>query len=333
MIHESVLDCVGGTPVVALGRLFPDAGVEVLAKLEFLNPGGSVKDRAARHIVRSGLADGTIGPGTHLVESTSGNFGIALAMACRIHQIPLTVVVDPNITPSNLTLLRRLGANVEMVTELDERGGGYLNQRLRRVQELLATLPDAYWINQYANELNLQAHQETGREILAQVPGPLDLLVAAVSTTGTIHGVAGILREAHPALRVVAVDAVGSVIFGTASRMRRIPGIGASRVPELLRREEIDQVVHVTDEQAVGGCHALLDQEGILAGGSSGSVVAALRTLIPSLPVGGRPLRIVTLLPDRGERYLDLIYADPPGPEEDVLDTLTGRPADVRRQR
>jgi 2,3-diaminopropionate biosynthesis protein SbnA len=293
MIHDSVLDCVGQTPLVALRRLFPQPGIEVVAKLEFLNPGGSIKDRPARLIVEQGLRAGTITAGSHLVESSSGNFGIALAMVCRVHRLSLTVVVDPNVTACNLTLLRELGAHVEMVRELDDQGGGYLHRRLRRVRELLDVLPGAVWVNQYGSELNWQAHQQTGREIVEQLPGRLDYLVARA------------LRRAHPALRVVAVDAVGSVIFGGHPRRRRIPGIGASRVPELLRPEEIDEVIEVDDDEAVAGCQRLLRAEGILAGGSSGSVIAALDRLVGRLP---GPARICTLLPDRGERYLGLVY-------------------------
>jgi cysteine synthase A len=312
MIHDSVLGCVGQTPLVALRRLFPPPACTVLAKLELLNPGGSVKDRAARHIVEHGLRTGSITADSHLVESTSGNFGIALAMVCRVYGLRLIVVVDPTITPCNLTLLRRSGARVEMVRELDPQGGGYLQQRLRRVAELIDTVPGAVWVNQYGSDLNWGAHEATGQEILDQAGAPVDWLVAGVSTAGTIHGVARRLRRDLPGLRVAAVDAVGSVIFGGPPRRRRLPGIGASRVPELLRTDEIDEVIRVDDDAAIQGCHDLFAAEGILAGGSSGSIVAALRILLPRLPSDAR---VVTLLPDRGERYLDLIYGDEPAPD------------------
>jgi cysteine synthase len=211
------------------------------------------------------------------------------------------------VTSANLTLLRQLGATVEMVGD-DHSAGGYLEQRIQRVRELAARLPAAVWINQYANELNWCAHQRTGEEIAEQVPGRIDYLLAAVSTTGTILGVSRALRKTHPDLRVIAVDAAGSVIFGGAPAHRRIPGIGASRVPELLRADEIDDVIHVDDDDAIAGCHRLLAYEGILAGGSSGSIVAALDRLVPRLTPDAR---VVTLLPDRGERYLDLVYGGP----------------------
>ncbi|WP_257462666.1 2,3-diaminopropionate biosynthesis protein SbnA [Archangium lipolyticum] len=304
MIHESVASCIGKTPLVHLRRLFPsERGPSVIAKLEFLNPGGSVKDRPARFIVEQGLKDGTIRKGTHLVESTSGNLGIALAMVARVHGLTFTSVVDPKISQTNLRILKSYGARIDMVSEPDDQGG-YLKTRIRRVQELLETMPGSVWINQYANQLNWQAHfHGAGSEIVQELDAPIDYLVASVSTTGTILGLARRLRKEFPRLRVIAVDAVGSVIFGTQPAPRDLPGIGSSRVPELLCREEIDEVILVNDWESVEGCRELLTHEGIFAGGSSGSVVAAIRKLAPTLPAGSR---VLTLFPDRGERYLDL---------------------------
>ncbi|NKE73552.1 2,3-diaminopropionate biosynthesis protein SbnA [Candidatus Manganitrophus noduliformans] len=305
MVYESIVNCVGRTPLISLRRLFPRPGVEVIAKLEFFNPGGSMKDRPARFIIEQGLRDGTIGSGTHLVESSSGNLGIALAMISRVYGLTFTCVVDPKITSSNLRILQSLGARIEMVSEPDNQGG-YLQSRIRRVHELLEAIPGSLWINQYANPRNWQAHYYgTGTEILSDLDRPIDLLVAAVSTTGTIMGISRRLRQVFPRLRVVAVDAVGSVIFGASPGPRELPGIGASRVPELLRPDEIDEVVYVSDRESTQGCQSLAAHEGILAGGSSGSVIAAIGKLLPSLPPASR---VLTLLPDRGERYLDLVY-------------------------
>lgn len=214
MIHDSIVSCVGTTPLVRLRRLFPQDGVDVIAKLEFLNPGGSVKDRPAKFIVEKGLQDGTITSETHLIESTSGNLGIALAMMARIYKLSFTCVVDPKISPTNLQILRQLGANIDMVQEPDDQGG-YLKTRIQRVHQLRKVIPHCLWINQYANQLNWQAHYNgIGGEIIENLDGNLDCLVIAVSTTGTILGVARRLREKFPKLRVVAVDAAGSVIFG-----------------------------------------------------------------------------------------------------------------------
>lgn len=306
-VHDSVLACVGNTPMVTLRRLFPQPGVEVISKLELMNPGGSMKDRPARYIIEKGLADGSIPPGAHLVESSSGNFGVALAVAARLHGLTFTCVVDPRTTPANIAILRQLGAEVDVVREPDE-AGGYLQTRIRRVRELLREAPGAIWINQYANDRNWQAYYHgTGAEMSEQLVRPPDYFFAAVSTTGSILGCSRRLRERFPQVRVIAVDAAGSIIFGRPPGPREIPGIGASRVPELFRPEEIDDVVHVDDLEAAHACRRLLATEGILAGGSTGSVVAAIARALPELR---RPCRIVTIFPDRGDRYLDLVYDD-----------------------
>ena len=306
-VYDSVLDTIGRTPLVRLGRLYPQPGVEVLAKLELMNPGGSMKDRSAAYILAGGLADGSIPPGARLVESSSGNFGVAVAMAARVHGLAFTCVVDPRTTGANLAILRGLGADVEVVTEPDAQGG-YLHTRLSRVHEILATTPDSVWINQYANDRNWLAHYHgTGSELADDLVGPPTHLVAAVSTTGSILGCSRRLRERFPGLHTVAVDAVGSVIFGGVPAPREIPGIGSSRVPELHDPGEIDEVVHVDDLDAALACRRLLAAEGIFAGGSTGSVVAAVDSLLPRLP---RPARVVALFPDRGDRYLDLVYDD-----------------------
>lgn len=316
-VADSILDCIGQTPLVRLSSLFGAKGPSVYAKLEMMNPGGSMKDRPARYIIEQGLRDGTITPQTHLIESTSGNLGIGLALAAKRYGLKFTCVVDPKITSTNLRMITYLGANVDMVSEADEHGS-YLQSRIRRVKELASQDPAGYWINQYANPLNWKAHYHgAGQEIVEQLNGRIDVLVCAVSTTGSILGISRRVKEANPQARIVAVDAVGSVIFGTPSKPRELPGIGANRVPELFSPGEIDQVIHVDDRESVLGCRKLLEREGIFAGGSSGSLVAALEKLLPTLSANAN---VVTVLPDRGERYLDTVYDEqwvgqlPPGP-------------------
>ena len=339
MLYDSVVDCIGHTPLVRLSRCFPQPGPEVLAKLEMLNPCGSMKDRPARYIIETGLAEGSLVPGMRLVESTSGNLGVALAAVARLHGLEFTAVVDPNTTTANLDLLRVYGARIEMITEPDH-GGGYLHTRIARARTL-GGAPNTVWINQYANTRNPLAYHDTlAEEVLADITGPIDYLVAAVSTTGSLHGIARRLRVDHPDLQVIAVDAAGSVIFGGPPGPRTIPGFGASRVPELLERAEIDHVVHVDEHASTAGCRHLLDTESILGGGSSGAVIAAITQLGARLIASGnpaRPARVVTLLPDRGERYLGQLYRDhntlgtaesghlPPPVSEWEQPTLAGR--------
>jgi cysteine synthase A len=307
MILRSILDGIGETPIVSLSRLFSDSRYEVLAKLEMLNPGGSIKDRPAHYIIEQGLADGSISPRSHIIESSSGNFAIALAMVCRLHGLRFTAVVDPKLSSANRQIIECYGGNIELVTEKD-RQGGYLETRIERVKRLLSEQPDAIWTNQYANERNWQSHYNgEGEEILRALDRPADYLVLGVSTSGTIHGITRRLREAWPGLNVVPVDAYGSVLFGSPPAVRELPGLGASRVPELLKRGELGQVIHVDDYESAVACRQLVTHEGIFAGGSSGSVIAAIQRLAARLL---QPARILTILPDRGERYLDTVYND-----------------------
>lgn len=304
MLHDSIVDCIGRTPMVHLRRLFP-TGPRVYAKLELLNPAGSVKDRTARHIIETGLREGVLHPGAHVVESTSGNFGVALAMMSRIYGLHLTLVVDPHITASNYAILKSYGAQVEMV-DGPPTEGGYLPARIARVKEILARDSAAVWINQYANTLGPEAHYRgTAEEISRDLLGPIDYLVVAVSTTGTLNGLARRLKERDKRLQVIAVDAAGSVVFGNPPGPRRLPGIGSSRVPELLDKSLIDRVVEVTDDESAAACHELLAREAIFAGGSSGSVIAAIKKLLPEIPASSC---VVTLFPDRGDRYIDVVY-------------------------
>jgi cysteine synthase A len=311
--------------MVHLRRLFP-TGPQVFAKLELLNPAGSVKDRTARHIIETGVREGLLHPGAHIVESTSGNFGIALAMMSRIYGLRLTLVVDPHITASNYAIIKSYGAKVEMVEEATE--GGYLPARIARVKEISDADRSAVWINQYANALGPEAHYRgTADEIARDLPRSPDYLVVAVSTTGTLNGLARRLKERYEALQVIAVDAVGSVVFGNPPGPRQLPGIGSSRVPELLDRTLIDRVVEVTDHDSIEACHDLLSKEAIFAGGSSGSVIAAIQKIVPSIPATSS---VVTLFPDRGDRYIDLVYGAaaseplPAGEFAEDTDSLVG---------
>jgi cysteine synthase len=232
-------------------------------------------------------------------------------MAARLHGLAFTCVVDPHASAANVTIMRGLGAEVEVVDEPDA-AGGYLHTRLARVHELLATTPDTVWINQYANDRNWLAHYHgTGAELVDQLLVPPTHLVGAVSTTGSLLGCARRLREVCDPLRVVAADAVGSVIFGgvggETTPRRELPGLGSSRVPELHSPDEIDRVEHVDDATAAEACRELLATEAIFAGGSTGAVVTAVRRLLDDVVP---PARIVAIFPDRGDRYLDRVYDD-----------------------
>ncbi|MFC5184954.1 2,3-diaminopropionate biosynthesis protein SbnA [Actinomadura harenae] len=308
---KGILDAVGGTPLVELPALAAGAGFRLFAKLERFNPGGSIKDRTALSMVRELVERGDLVPGrSTVVESSSGNLAVGLAQICRYYGLRFVCVVDVRTTEQNLAILRALGAEVERVTEPDPDSGEYLPVRLRRSRELVESIPGAYWPNQYANPLNPRAHRATMAEIAADLDGRVDVLVAAASTFGTLRGCAEYARDAGLDTMIVGVDAVGSVIFGPApedAAPRLIPGHGASVRPPLAEPDLVDRVVHVTDLECVVQCRRLVGREAILAGGSSGAVLAAVERLRGVIPEGAN---CAVVLPDGGDRYLDTIYSD-----------------------
>lgn len=306
-MNEGVFSSIGNTPIVRLLQFFPDISFNLYAKMEMLNPGGSTKDRPALNIIKQGIRTGKIGPDTVIVESSSGNMGIGLAQICSYSGLRFICVVDPKTTQQNIDILRAYGAEIVKVTEPDPTTKDFLQARINRVRELLDTIPDSFWPNQYANENNSIAHQQTMREIVAALEGKVDYLFCATSTCGTLRGCAEYVRDHQLNTKIVAVDAVGSVIFGGTRAKRLIPGHGAAVVPKLFQPNLADSCVHVTDLDCVVGCRRLVRSEAILAGGSSGAVMMAVNHLKDEIPRNGN---CVAFLPDRGERYLDTIYSD-----------------------
>jgi cysteine synthase A len=293
--------------MVRLEHLLPGANFQVFAKLERFNPAGSIKDRAAISMLRDKIADGALQPGRSvIVESSSGNLGIGLAQACRYFGLRFVCVVDAKTTSQNIAILRAYGADVEVVTDPDPATGEFLSMRLVRVRELLETISDAYWPDQYSNPLNPRAHHQTMREIDEALDGQVDYLFCATSTCGTLTGCAEYVREHGLPTTVVAVDAVGSVLFGLRPARRLIPGHGAAVRPGLLDVTAADRVVHISDIECVVGCHRLVGREAILAGGSSGAIVSALEKVRADIPDDAN---CVAIMPDGGDRYLDTIYS------------------------
>ena len=304
---SSVLDATGHTPLVELRRLLIRRDVRVWAKLEAANPGGSTKDRPAARIISDGLADGSITSQTTVIESTSGNMGVGLAQACGYHGIRLICVVDTRTTDRNLRTLRALGADVRVV-DVPGDAGDLLAARLRMVADLLAVTPHSFTPNQYANESNPAAHADgTMREIDEALDGDLDHLFIATSTTGTLVGCCDYLRAHGRRTRVVAVDAVGSALFGGTSAPRRLPGFGAGIETPLSHTAEFDELVRVSDLDSVVGCRRLASREAILTGASSRAVVSALERLAPSMEPESR---CALICPDGGGGYLSTVYDD-----------------------
>ncbi|MFF4404877.1 2,3-diaminopropionate biosynthesis protein SbnA [Streptomyces sp. NPDC001262] len=307
-VLQGILDAVGNTPLVELSNLFPGFGSRIFVKMERFNPGGSIKDRSALSMLMDGIHNGSLVPGRSVVvESSSGNLAIGIAQICRYFGIGFICVVDAKTTRQNLALLSAYGAEVEVVRTPHPETGEYLDARLARVRELVATVPGAYWPNQYANPLNPRAHRETMREIAEALDGRVDYLFAPVSTFGTLRGCAEYIAQHSMDTTVVAVDAVGSAIFGQPPARRLIPGHGASVPPALLDPSCADQVVHVDDLDCIVACRRLVLREGILAGGSSGAAAAALWKTAGRIPDGSR---CVLVFPDGGDRYIDTVYSD-----------------------
>lgn len=296
---------VGRTPLVRLDRLFPHDAV--WAKLEALNPGGSAKDRSAVALVAEAMASGRLKAGAMLVESTSGNFGVALARIAARNGFRFRAVVDPRANVAATAAIRALGGELDLITEPDPATGDWLVARIARVRQLLADHPDAVWLDQYSNPRAAAAHSVTMAEILEALDDRVDAAFVATSTTGTIGGC---LQEVHRrglSTQVFAVDATGSVLFGGARGERRLSGYGAGLVPALAHDVEPHGVVRVPDADAVAACRALARTEGILAGASAGAVIGAAIRILPTLAPGAR---LALVLHDRGEAYLDTVYSD-----------------------
>ena len=281
-------------------------GVNLFAKLEYVNPVGSIKDRAAYWILKRAIERGEIGDGTTVIESSSGNFAAALAAFTHLLGLRFIPVIDPNISGAYESFLRRICPTVVKVEDRDDTGG-FLKTRLQMVQHLCATIPNAYWTNQYANLDAMEAHYElTGLEICADFDS-LDYVFIGVSTAGTIAGVSRRLKENYPTVKVVAVDTEGSVIFGGAPRKRHIPGVGSSITPPLLSHAEIDDVVLIPERETVEACEELLTTHGLFVGGSSGTAYAAVKRYAERMASARRPT-VLFLCADRGTPYLDTVF-------------------------
>ncbi len=293
---------IGNTPLVKLDF----DTINLYAKLEFNNFMGSIKDRAAFGAIEGAIARGEINGNSSVVESSSGNFAISLAAICKSLDMKFVAVIDPSINPIYERNLRLLTDHVVKVTERDPKGG-YLLTRLSAVDKLRAQDPTLYWTHQYSNRDILECHYHgVGAEIADRFDS-LDYAFIAVSTAGTIANVSRRLKKKFPNVKIIAVDTEGSVIFGAPPKPRHIPGIGAGIVPELLKEATIDDVLHVSESETVSGCYALLEEHGIFAGGSTGTVYFAIKRYFDGLHFKRKP-NAVFLCPDKGTAYLDTVY-------------------------
>ena len=303
-----LLETVGNTPVVQLRNLTKPHEGKLVVKLESANPGGSLKDRAAWNIIRRAEQEGKLRPGATIIESSSGNFGIALAMIGASRGYRVIAIVDPKITPTNKALFETFGAEVIVVHEKDD-SGSYHKTRIARANELHRKIVNSFRPDQCFNLLNGDAHFSfTARELHTQLGNHLSAVVCMVSTGGQLGGISRYFKRYAPRVKVVGVDVRGSTVFGGSPHGYLTPGVGLSWTPVNLHDlAAVDEVYKIDDEEAFVGCRTLVRNEGLLAGVSTGgALTVALRLAMRA----GRGDHIAFLAADRGERYLATAFDD-----------------------
>lgn len=306
-IKGNVGELIGGTPLVRLNKINQTAA-EIVAKVEFFNPGGSVKDRIALSMLEAAEREGLLDADTVIIEPTSGNTGIALAMLAASRGYRLVLTMPETMSLERRKLMRAFGAELVLTPGAEGMSGA-----VRRARELAAGYPKAFIPQQFENPANPEVHRRTtAEEIWADTGGRLDVFVAGVGTGGTVTGVGEVLKERLPELKVVAVEPAASpVLSGGQAGPHKIQGIGAGFVPEVLNRAVLDEVLTVTDEEAVETARRLAAEEGLLVGISAGAAVAGALRVAARPEMAGK--RLVVVLPDTGERYLSgVLFADLP---------------------
>lgn len=279
---------------------------QMYLKIEGLNPAGSIKLKTAYSVIDDLEQQGKITPNTKLIESSSGNLGVALSMVCAERGYRFTCVIDPNTSDTNRRLIAAYGADVIVVQERDE-NGGYLQTRINTIRKLMVEHSNYLWINQYRNQANPKAHYCTTAPAIARQFPHIDYLFVGAGTTGTLMGCKKYFMEHRPKTKVIAVDSVGSITFGHPPSTRYIPGLGTSRLPEIFEPFGIHDKLMISESKAIQACRWMAQKYGLLTGGSTGTVMAAVRQYSDLI----KPSDIVVAIsPDLGERYLDTIYSD-----------------------
>ena len=300
MIYNDIIELIGSTPLLRLNRFAP--GLDLLAKLERQNPAGSAKDRAALYMIRDAEAKGALAPGGMIIEPTSGNTGIGIAALAAVLGYRAVIVMPDSMSVERVKLIAAYGAEVVLTSGAEGMSGA-----VAKAEELRAANPGSVIAGQFENPANPLAHYETtGPEIWADAEGRVDAFVAGVGTGGTITGVGRFLREKNPDVRIVAVEPAGSPLLSEGrSGAHAIQGIGANFVPEALDTSVYDEIITVSDGDALESMRALARTEGLLVGVSSGAAAWAAREVAKRPEFAGK--RVVCLLPDTGERYLSVL--------------------------
>ena len=312
-ITPDILKSIGNTPLVKLKRIVGENSATVLAKVEFMNPGGSIKDRMALYIIEDAEKNGLLKPGGTIVENTSGNTGIGVAIIAAIKGYKAIFTIPDKMSQEKIDLLKAFGSEV-IVTPTDvppDSPSSYYETAKRIAREI----PGSFYINQYHNLKNTESHYySTGSEIWEQTQGKIDYFVAGIGTGGTLSGAGKFLKEKKPDLKVIAVDPVGSVFYDyfkykklIEPKVYKVEGIGEDMLVENVDFSIIDDIFQVNDKESFLMARRLTKEEGLFAGGSSGSAVKVSADLAKKV---GKDKIIVTILPDSGTRYLSKIYSD-----------------------
>ena len=296
-IAENITELVGQTPMLHLSRIAPEGGADIFAKLEYLNPGGSVKDRAAIGMIQRAEQEGRLEPGGTILEATAGNTGIGLALIGVNKGYRVIVCVPEKFAEEKVKVMRALGAEVLRTPDAEGMQGA-----IKKVKEVGATIPGSFTALQFENPSNPDFHHDTtAAEIYEQMDGRVDAIVIGVGTGGTFSGIARFMKERNKAVHCVAVETEGSVLQGGKPGPHKIEGIGSSFVPKTFDRSVCDEIIMVTDKDAFDTVAALARKEGVLGASSAGANVFAAIQVARKL---GKGKRVVTIIPDSAERYM-----------------------------
>jgi cysteine synthase len=300
ILHKEITELIGGTPLVRLNRLSKPGNATIYGKVEFFNPGGSVKDRICLNMINEAERQGKLKPGGTIVEPTSGNTGIGLALISAVRGYKLILVMPESMSMERASLLSSYGAQLVLTPAWEGMKGS-----IREAESLLAQNPSYFMPDQFSNPANPAMHRiTTAPEILEALDGKIDAFVAAVGTGGTITGCGEVFKERNPTVKVVAVEPAGSpVLSGGDPGPHKIQGIGAGFIPKVLNRKIIDRILTVTDDEAYQTAKQLSKQEGLLVGISAGANVFASQKIAEELGPGKN---VVTILCDTGERYISI---------------------------